>query len=311
MLTAKFFLDQFKPRLFQLILCLLSFSFFGLFAYQYELAICAVFRDEAPYLKEWIEFHKIVGVQHFYLYNNLSNDDYMDVLHPYIIKGEVDLFDWPYESTDQTVWGPIQCSSYVHALKLAKGTVKWVAILDIDEFLFPTEKKKLTQLLKKYENYGGLVVNWLMYGTSGIEKIPDNQTLIETLNLRADTDWGENAHVKSIVRPERVILDWTTGWTPHNVTYRESYYAVNSNFNAVPAFISEPILIDKIRINHYWTRDEYYFHHYKLKRRQKWLDGPSGSIEKAKNLNKISDTTIFRFVPKLRKNLGLSKNHIH
>ena len=34
------------------------------------LAICAIYRDEAPYLREWIEFHRLVGVEHFFLYDN-------------------------------------------------------------------------------------------------------------------------------------------------------------------------------------------------------------------------------------------------
>ena len=38
------------------------------------LAIAAIFRDEAPYLKEWIEFHRAVGVERFYLFDNLSTD---------------------------------------------------------------------------------------------------------------------------------------------------------------------------------------------------------------------------------------------
>ena len=32
---------------------------------KYQVSICAIFKDEAPYIKEWIEFHKIVGVEHF------------------------------------------------------------------------------------------------------------------------------------------------------------------------------------------------------------------------------------------------------
>ena len=38
------------------------------------LAICAVYRNEAPYLREWIEFHRLVGVERFFLYNNRSTD---------------------------------------------------------------------------------------------------------------------------------------------------------------------------------------------------------------------------------------------
>ena len=34
---------------------------------QYKVSIGAIFKNEALYLKEWIEFHRIVGVEHFYL----------------------------------------------------------------------------------------------------------------------------------------------------------------------------------------------------------------------------------------------------
>src|SRR5271165_4385432 len=81
-------------------------------SYPYDLAICAIFQNEAPYLKEWIEFHKLVGVQHFYLYNNLSTDDYITVLAPYIDTKEVDLVDWPYPKTSPEHWYEIQCAAY-------------------------------------------------------------------------------------------------------------------------------------------------------------------------------------------------------
>jgi hypothetical protein len=45
-------------------------------------AICAVFRDEAPYLAEWVEFHRLVGVEHFFLYDDRSRDASRDVLAP-------------------------------------------------------------------------------------------------------------------------------------------------------------------------------------------------------------------------------------
>jgi hypothetical protein len=61
--------------------------------YKYDLAICAIFQDEAPYLKEWIEFHRLVGVEHFYLYNHRSRDHYQEVLKPYILSGLVELID--------------------------------------------------------------------------------------------------------------------------------------------------------------------------------------------------------------------------
>ena len=47
---------------------------------KYNLSICAIFKNEAKYLKEWIEYHRIFGVDHFYLYNIGSRDSFLD--HP-------------------------------------------------------------------------------------------------------------------------------------------------------------------------------------------------------------------------------------
>ncbi len=59
----------------------------------YELGIASQFRDEAPYLKEWVEYHRMVGVDHFWLYNNSSIDNWEEVLQPYIDEGLVEVFD--------------------------------------------------------------------------------------------------------------------------------------------------------------------------------------------------------------------------
>ena len=44
------------------------------------------FKNEAPYLREWIEFNHIVGVDHFFLYNNNSEDNYEEIIEPYVKK---------------------------------------------------------------------------------------------------------------------------------------------------------------------------------------------------------------------------------
>ena len=57
----------------------------------YGISICAIFKDESIYLKEWIEFHLLIWIEHFYLYNNFSKDSYLEVLKPYIEKNIVTL----------------------------------------------------------------------------------------------------------------------------------------------------------------------------------------------------------------------------
>ncbi len=34
---------------------------------KYYFSICAIFKDESLSIKEWIEYHKLIGVEHFYL----------------------------------------------------------------------------------------------------------------------------------------------------------------------------------------------------------------------------------------------------
>ena len=76
---------------------------------KYQVSICAIFKNEAKYLKEWIEFHRIIGVEHFYLYNNNSDDNYLDVLKTYVEQGIVDLIEWPFAQG--------QISAYRHCVK--------------------------------------------------------------------------------------------------------------------------------------------------------------------------------------------------
>jgi hypothetical protein len=56
-----------------------------------DLAIAAVFQNETRWLQEWVEYHLLIGVQHFYLYNNLSRDNYHDKLQAYIERGTAGL----------------------------------------------------------------------------------------------------------------------------------------------------------------------------------------------------------------------------
>lgn len=286
-----------------LTLLILPFQLSAAKKYKYDLAVCAIFQNEAEYLREWIEFHKLVGVKHFYLYNNLSTDDYYKVLQPYIKSGEVELVEWKHETNpDGGNWSSIQLKAYKHALRSAKKKVKWLAIIDTDEFVFPVETDSLSKFLLNYEDVAAVCVNWQMYGTSKVKNILPGHLLIEDLIYKAPTDYHENTHVKSIVRPQ-YVADISN---PHFCVFASGFSQVNSN--KVP-FVGpfSPVLVDKIRINHYWTRDEHFFQTRKLPRRQKWQDG--GCIERANNINQEIDKAIFKYIPKLKQKMRL-KNPI-
>jgi len=267
--------------------------------YQYQVCICAIFRDDARFLKEWIEFHRVVGVEHFWLFNNLSQDNYLEVLTPYVEEGIVDLVEWPYESEDWHQWHEIQNTAYEACIRLAVGKTKWLAFIDSDEFLFPVKKKNLLAVLKHYEKYGGVCVNWQMYGTSGVKRIPDDKLMIELLTRKGETHLWKNYFIKSIVRPERVKCFPSS----HYAYFFGNYYSVDTKKKRFVGNRSRNILIDKLRINHYWTRDEDFFFERKIVRRNKPDSNFQDFLEDFDILNEYEDTAILRFASPLREKM--------
>jgi len=278
---------------FQLLACPPSFA---KERYKHKLAVCMIFQNEAPYLKEWIEFHKLVGVDYFYLYNNLSHDLYKEELESYIASGVVQLIDWPYKPSASLEWSTIQCGAYNHALKLSKKKkIKWLAVLDSDEFLVPVEAATIPEFLKDYKKVASIAVNWQLYGTSHVYKVEKDQLMIENLIYKAPKDFNENLLTKPIVRPKYV----KKFENPHYAILKSGHYKINSDHKVFSGAKSPYVVTDKIRINHYWSRDEEFFHRVKLGRRQGWQDG--GSYERLNQLNQEPDLIMLKHTPKLKE----------
>ena len=53
------------------------------------LAFVLIAKNEATYIKEWLDFHIKQGVSHFLIYDNESTDNFREVLRPYIGAGQV------------------------------------------------------------------------------------------------------------------------------------------------------------------------------------------------------------------------------
>jgi hypothetical protein len=269
--------------------------------YEHHLSVTMIFRDEAPYLREWIEYHRMLGVDHFYLYNNLSQDHYQEVLNPYISQGIVELIQWPYDPPHLGAWDKIQIEAYQDAFKRAKKRTKWLAIIDSDEYLVPVQDLSLTKLLGRYESdkkIGGICIPWVFFGTSHVTTIPQNKLLIETLLLNGGPAAGGNPQAiwqsgsyKSIVRPKYV--DQVV--SPHYCTYRSKQSHILVDFSTA-------------QINHYWTRDDAFFQQVKLPRRQRWGQDVATAQQWANGMNQETSLglPILKFVKSLRDRLGLT-----
>ena len=126
---------------------------------KYSASICAIFKDESRFIKEWIEYHQLIGIDHIFLYNNQSSDAFIEVLDPYLKVNYVTLINWPFEQG--------QFSAYKHWYDNFSKLTSWVSFLDIDEFICPFFDISIKDWLLKFKNYPCILMYWKMFGTSG------------------------------------------------------------------------------------------------------------------------------------------------
>ena len=213
------------------------------------LSIACIAKNEGPYIKEWIEYHKIVGVERFYFYDNESNDNTKEVLEPYIDDGTV-IYKY--------VTGKLmQMKAYKDAIYHNRMQTYWMALIDLDEYLVPVIKDNLPDLLKEYERFPGLVVKWVSFDCNGHEKKPTSHGGLITANytrVPKNYNCGFNAHFKSIVRP-RLVIDVMGA---HHAIYRFNTHAVNENFKEIPTGKESDSKgsVKKIRLNHYFSKSK-------------------------------------------------------
>lgn len=266
------------------------------------LAACCAFKDETPYLREWIEYHRLVGVELFFMVSNdASPEAALAVLKPYVQRGEVLFAHCPGGPFVQ-----LQSAIYLEALKVARGRVRWLAFLDLDEFLLPVESVNLPEVLALYEQYAAVAVNWACFGSSGLHEAPALQTAAYRMRLPDDDD--ENRGFKSILDPARAVRPRN----PHRfeMTGRDELV---DEFSAPVAHLwrneNNPFFGKRLRINHYRTRSLSEFTE-KLARWRNQVHPELGDRDAVRQYwqrfhrGNVRDDSIQRFVPEIRRRLA-------
>lgn len=213
------------------------------------LSLGAIFRSENHWLDEWICYHRHIGVEHFLLYNNDPDTSESDrILRPYTESGLVENIRYPGEL--------IQMSAYRNCLERAVGKTRWLALIDLDEFLLPRHVDDLRELLQDFESFGGLAVNWCVFGSNGHVSVPPGQ--INHFLRRSEDSFPNNRFVKCIVKPDHVDIEQTRD-NPHCFPLTQGMI-VNERRREVRSYDSD-YSGDFIRLNHYVVRSlECYWH---------------------------------------------------
>jgi hypothetical protein len=145
---------------------------------------------------------------------------------------------------------PGQVQAYTDCIERHRDDSRWIAFIDVDEFLFSPTGRPLPEVLARYERWSGVGVNRVTFGTSGHETQQPGLVL-ENYTRRIVHPSPRRTAIKSIVDPRHV----TRALDPHHFEFREGRL-VDEAEHPLDAQHSVTDSCDVLRVNHYFTRSE-------------------------------------------------------
>ncbi|MEE3456611.1 MAG: glycosyltransferase family 92 protein [Lachnospiraceae bacterium] len=229
--------------------CRLRFEFSGQGGRKQALAVVVIVKNEELYIREWIEYHRLAGISHIYLYDNGSTDKTAEYVRPYAEEGFVTMTYLPGRG--------MQTVAYNDALKKYGKDCRYMAFIDADEFLFSVKPDRklpevVEEIMKENPKACGLAVNWAMFGSAGFKECPKSGGVLSNYVYRAGPGKRGTDCVKTIVRPETVYRYNH----PHFPEYMLGGFSVDENGRRAEGGRNpgpEPV---RIRVNHYFTKSE-------------------------------------------------------
>lgn len=260
-----------------------------------KIAITSIQRNRNPYIVEWIAFHLAMGFNQFYLYCHKTDDGMTETLlrlskrYPIeVIALELD--DFP------------QIYAYRHAWQHYGHGVDWMAFIDGDEFLFPTQQRSMQEALRAYDSQpiSALGVFWKCYGSDGHVAEPDG-LILENFTRHSAHDFEPNRHIKSIVKGgAKVEFERSHLFRTELGTFDEHLRPISHGLTGY-----EPTY-DVFRINHYVVQSREFFRN--VKKSMGAADLPAG-VERvdawfdAHDRNDENDGVAALLLPRMKEKL--------
>lgn len=211
----------------------------------YYLSVGALFKNESSILREWIEHYLFHGVEHFYLIDDNSSDDFMTILKPYMDKGIVTLFQ---HTEPWTYYLGRQSDMYQYFIFPKIGETKWLAMLDIDEYLWSPRNIDITETLRGCEHLGQIQIRSTIFGSNGYIQQPEY--VVKAFTKRAvKIDGG----FKYIIN---------TSYSFHKLTVHHAIFIDKKDEKEKFIILSDPAFV----LNHYSCQSQEYWNTIKCTR---------------------------------------------
>jgi len=125
----------------------------------YYSMIHAQVRDDNQCIDEWVDYNFAIGFEHIVIIDHRSEIPVVNKWGDRVTVIREDRLDPnPYDNMNRT---------------LRARQSKWLAVIAVDQFIVLFKDKSVNDLLTDYEQYGGLSINWSVFGASGHVKRPE------------------------------------------------------------------------------------------------------------------------------------------
>lgn len=210
-----------------------------------RVAICAIAKNEAPYLEEWVTYHTMIGFDTIMVYEHESTDNSAEVLEGLAAAGLAEWTPWSSEPDKKPQW-----EAYEDGLARLRGRADWVAFIDLDEFIVLPGHETIQSLLAEMPDREAIAINWKMFGSSG-ETVRRPGLVIERFTRCSKRTFRGNRAVKTLARVDAIQVPRV-----HTCTFRPGvrYATIGGEELAPGVGESSDVDHDTIRINHYFTR---------------------------------------------------------
>lgn len=136
-----------------------------------KICICTIVKDEQEYIEDWIKYHKNLGIDKIYIFEDFNSSSHKDILKNYSDKVEL-LDSSSFCLSEKKKQSELQrrLLDYIKSLNL----YDWCFVIDIDEYLtLENENDNIKDILSLFSNYGEVVVYWKNYGANDHIYKPD------------------------------------------------------------------------------------------------------------------------------------------
>ena len=259
---------------------------------KYYLVFATNFKNENCYLAEWLNYHMLVGVDHFYLYDQDGSKEARALLEPYEKAGVVTRHEWThYDGTRYD--GPTRSFqinknhlAFGHCARNYRSDSAWMMKIDVDEFLYPPKgQDSLPPYLQSldYERVKGLQIGRFNFGDNNHRTKPAGLVL--------------ESYIRREIKP-----------SDHKDMANCSFLSDNRFCNSAhwwnyrllkPGKLIKLDNVDGLRINHFYTKSmEEYTNRQNVSRGRKRDE--ASFLVRNRGCNDVEDKGMLQYVPRIK-----------